>query len=88
MDQLRIDPSEHPVLLTEAPFNPKKNRERMLEIMMETYQVPAFYVAIQAVLSLYVSGMTTGKLSINGVNNHLLLFKSQFVKSFHLLSSI
>ena len=61
MDQLRIDPSEHPVLLTEAPFNPKKNRERMLEIMMETYQVPAFYVAIQAVLSLYVSGMTTGK---------------------------
>ena len=61
MDQLRIDPSDHPVLLTEAPFNPKKNRERMLEIMMETYQVPAFYVAIQAVLSLYVSGMTTGK---------------------------
>ena len=63
MDQLRIEPSEHPVLLTEAPFNPKKNRERMLEIMMETYQVPAFYVAIQAVLSLYVSGMTTGKFN-------------------------
>lgn len=59
-DQLRADSSEHPVLITEAPLNPKKNRERMLEIMMETYRVPAFYVALQAVLSLYVSGMTTG----------------------------
>eukprot|EP00794_Sanderia_malayensis_P020169 gene20169-22144_t len=60
LQQLRIDPSEHPMMLTEAPLNPKKNRERMLEIMMETYQVPAFYIAIQAVLSLYITGKTTG----------------------------
>ena len=60
LEELRIDASEHPVLLTEAPFNPRKNRERMIEIMMESYQVPAFYVAIQAVLSLYAAGVTTG----------------------------
>ena len=60
LEQLRVDASEHPVLLTEAPFNPRKNRERMIEIMMESYQVPAFYVAIQAVLSLYAAGVTTG----------------------------
>ena len=64
-DQLRLEPSEHPVLLTEAPLNPKKNRERMLEVMMETYQVPAFYIAIQAVLSLYVSGITTGNCTFS-----------------------
>lgn len=59
-DQLRVDPAEHPVLLTEAPLNPKKNRERMAELMFEELQVPALYVAVQAVLALYATGRTTG----------------------------
>jgi hypothetical protein len=65
-NELRVDPSEHKVMLTEAPSNPKANREKMISLMFETFQVQGCYIAIQAVMSLYSNGRTTGLVIDSG----------------------
>ncbi|GKT16611.1 Actin [Aduncisulcus paluster] len=65
-NELRVDPKSHRVLLTEAPMNPTKNRERMIELMFETFEVPYLVVKIQAILSLFASGATTGTVLDSG----------------------
>ncbi|XP_073711928.1 uncharacterized protein [Misgurnus anguillicaudatus] len=64
--QLAVDPQDHPVLLTEAARNPVENRQRMIEVMFEVFNVPLTFVAMQAVLALYASGRTTGVVLDSG----------------------
>ncbi|OLS30618.1 MAG: Bacterial actin-related protein, partial [Candidatus Heimdallarchaeota archaeon AB_125] len=59
-NDLRVNPNEHPVLLTEPPLNKNQNKEKMAELMFDTFNVPAMYISMQAILSLYASGRTTG----------------------------
>ena len=43
-NELRATPSDHPVMLMEAPLNPKSNREQMCRIMFDDFDVPAMYI--------------------------------------------
>ena len=51
---MRCNSAEHPILVTEPPWNTVANRERMAEIMFEEFQAPAFYIANTGVLNAYV----------------------------------
>jgi centractin len=65
-DNLNVAHEDHAVLLTEAPLNPYHNREKAAEIFFEGLNVPALYVSIQAILSLFASGRTTGVVLDSG----------------------
>jgi len=65
-NELRTTPDNKNILLTEAPKNPKDNREKMVSIMFENFNASGTYVSIQAVLSLYASGRTTGLVYDSG----------------------
>ncbi|KAG6902866.1 Actin-2 [Termitomyces sp. Mi166 len=54
-EELSSDPTQHPVLLTEAPLNPRSNRDVAAQIFFDTFNVPALFTSVQAVLSLDVT---------------------------------
>jgi centractin len=76
-NELNVVQDQYPVLLTEAPLNPRPNRLRAAEIFFETFNVPALYVQAQAILSLYASGRTTGVVldSGDGVTNAVPVYE-------------
>lgn len=61
-----IDSEYHPVVLTDSVLNSRTNRESLCSSMFEAFGVPAFYVAMQPVLSLYASGRTSGLVLDSG----------------------
>lgn len=65
-DQLRVDPSESRILLTDPAMNPTANRRRMLEVMFEKYRFAGANMQIQAVLTLYAQGLLTGLVVDSG----------------------
>lgn len=78
---LRVQPKEQPVLLTEVSLNSKVEKERMVEIMFEKFEVPAMNVANTTVLSLFCSGRTTGCVvdSGGGASRTACVFEGQIL---------
>eukprot|EP01083_Nonionella_stella_P080456 221129_1 len=58
--QLRVQPEEHCILLTEQPFNEKKNKQKMAEIVFESFNAPSMQTINAQVSALFAMGRTTG----------------------------
>lgn len=71
--QLCIDPSQHLILMTEPPLNPKANREKMTKIFFETFNVPGLYLTQGEILALYDAGNIIGTVVNFGANSHFVV---------------
>ena len=49
VNELKINPKEHPILITEPPLNPHRNQETTTQIMFEKFETPAFYMSLQGI---------------------------------------
>jgi actin len=81
--ELNVAPADQAVLVTEAPLNPKANREKVAEVVFESLGVPAMQLQIQAVLSLYSGGRNDGLVfdSGDGVSHIVPVFDGHTVPS-------
>ena len=64
--EVKVEPKYSSILMTEPPLNPKSNREKMTQIMFETFNVERFYVTIGEILSSYACGRTTSIVFSSG----------------------
>ena len=54
VDQNEKPMTDSPLIITEPGWNPTKNREKMMEIAMEDWGVPAFFLVRSGVMAAYV----------------------------------
>lgn len=68
--------------MTEAAFTPKSDRENVIQVFMEKFNVPDYYVFTQAVLALYATGRTTGLVldSGDGVTHAVVVYDGYQLK--------
>ncbi|KAJ5071049.1 actin-7-related [Anaeramoeba ignava] len=58
--QLKVDPKNHPFMMNDIPFSSKSSKEKICQIMFETFDFPSFYMKNSTNLALYSSGRVTG----------------------------
>ena len=64
--ELRVDPKEHTLVMTESSMNPVANKMEILKIMFEKFEVPAISLQNSALMALYASGRSTGLVVESG----------------------
>jgi actin-related protein len=69
-NSLRTAPEESPLFMGEEFGNSPVNREKLTQIIFETFNVPALFLEQSSMFSLYASGRTTGTvLNMGGSKN-------------------
>jgi actin, other eukaryote len=82
LSELRVDSSDHPLLVTDSSRSSRADRERLAQIMFETFDAPALFIANQSLLSLYCSGRVSGVVVTcgDGVSDVVPIVDSRIVR--------
>lgn len=64
--KLHTNSSNHPLLLTDPAWNSRENREKLIELAFEKFDIPAFYLGRTPVLSAFASGKSTALVFDSG----------------------
>ncbi|KAJ5077395.1 actin-7-related [Anaeramoeba ignava] len=85
---LRIQIEEHPLILTEKPWNRKKNKEITLEYFFEFFHVPKFLLVDSGRLSLLSFGQRSGTvIEIGEQNFHVSIYNNTSYSPFAFVES-
>ncbi|EFC36130.1 hypothetical protein NAEGRDRAFT_44886 [Naegleria gruberi] len=57
---LRVNPKDHPILLTEQPLTSVTHRQQYIQLLFEKFQSHSLFFAIQGLLSIYATGDLDG----------------------------
>lgn len=63
------------ILITESPLSSKENREKIAQIVFETFKAPGLCIANSAVMSLFCSGRTRG-VTVRAISRSLFFLRS------------
>ncbi|XP_078071443.1 actin-like protein 7B [Mustelus asterias] len=64
--ELKVRPEDHAVMVADPPLSPITNRERMAELLYETFSIPAIHITRQSLLSIYAYGCISGLVVESG----------------------
>jgi actin-related protein len=67
--ELRIIPENHCFVMTQPATTPEDQKEKLLELMMETFNAHSLYLGAAPVFSLYSYGLTTGLVVDSGLDS-------------------
>ncbi|XP_008189579.2 actin-like protein 6B [Acyrthosiphon pisum] len=66
---LFTDPKLHPIIFTESPMNTDKNRERLMELLFEKFNVPAMMLCKNSAAAAFSCGLQTGIVVDSGATH-------------------
>jgi actin, other eukaryote len=66
--ELKVSPEDQSILLDEAPLTSSRSREKMIEVMFETFKVPGLYITMDALLNMTATGFTNGVVMTSGLS--------------------
>ena len=67
-EKMKVVPEEISIMITESPKSPKENKQKLSELLFETFNVQNIHLANSSMLGLFAYGKTSGLIVDSGFN--------------------